>query len=302
MSNAPMDTNLQPNQPGQPSQPDQPLQPDQPSQLGQQPKDRIAQAFANHKAFIPFITCGDPTLEMTKVFVRALADEGADLIELGIPFSDPTAEGVVIQDANLRALTGGVDTDKIMNMVKELRTGSDGGEPVTIPFAFMTYANVVYHYGTERFSKKAAEVGINALILPDVPFEEKQEFAAACAEAGIALVPLIAPTSEERIARIAADSEGFIYLVSSLGVTGMRSEITTDLGAIVAKIREATDTPCAIGFGVSTPEQAHRMAQTADGAIVGSALINVIAKHGDNAEEALRSYARTMIEAAHSAS
>ena len=259
----------------------------------------ITEAFSSHKAFIPFITCGDPDLETTKALVRVLAFEGADIVELGIPFSDPTAEGVVIQDANIRALSNGVDTDKIFDMVKELRSGSDGGSKVSTPFAFMTYANVVFHYGIERFVDRAVEVGVQGLILPDVPYEEKSEFAQICKAKGLAFISLIAPTSEERITMIAEDAEGFIYLVSSLGVTGVRSEITTDLDSIVAKIREVTDTPVAIGFGISTPEQAANMAAKADGAIVGSAIVKIIAEHGQLAPEPVREYAKQMIESVH---
>lgn len=261
----------------------------------------IRKAFKGEKAFIPFVTCGDPDLETTKAVVRALADAGADVIELGIPFSDPTAEGVVIQDANLRALTGGVDTDQIFDMVRQLRTGSDGGPAVQTPFAFMTYANVVFHYGIERFVNNAVEAGVNALILPDTAFEEKGEFADACRAHGLAFISLIAPTSDERIAQIAREADGFVYLVSSLGVTGTRSAITTDLDSIVAKIREATDVPVAIGFGISNPEQAANMAAKCDGAIVGSAIVKLIAQHGRDAAEPVRAFASQLAEAVHGA-
>lgn len=263
--------------------------------------DAITSAFAGGKAFIPFITCGDPDLETTKAVVRALADAGADAIELGIPFSDPTAEGAVIQDANLRALTGGVDTDQIFAMVRELRTGSDGGPAVDVPLAFMTYANVVFHYGVERFTDNAVEAGVNALILPDTAFEEKDEFAEPCRAHGLAFVSLVAPTSDERIALIAREADGFIYLVSSLGVTGTRSAITTDLDSIVAKIRAVTDVPVAIGFGISNPEQAANMAAKCDGAIVGSAIVKLIAEHGRDAAEPVRAFAAQLAEAVHNA-
>ena len=186
---------------------------------------KIAEAFADGKAFIPFVTCGDPSLDVTEQLVYAMAEAGADLIELGIPFSDPTAEGPVIQAANVRALSGGVTTDKIFDMVVRIRQKTD------IPMVFMTYANVVYSYGTERFIAKAADIGMNGLILPDVPFEEKKEFDGVCKAYGLDLISLIAPTSHERITRIAKEAEGFVYCVSSLGVTGMRSAITTDIGA-----------------------------------------------------------------------
>ena len=224
---------------------------------------KISDAFASGKAFIPFITCGDPSLELTEQIVYAMEEAGADLIELGIPFSDPTAEGPVIQAANVRALSGGVTTDKIFEMVERIRKKTD------IPMVFMTYANVVFSYGTERFVKKAAEIGMNGIILPDVPFEEKQEFDSVCREYGLGFISLIAPTSHERISMIAKEASGFVYCVSSLGVTGMRSDITTDIGAMVSLVKKANDIPCAVGFGISTPEQAAGMAAKSDGAIVG---------------------------------
>lgn len=255
---------------------------------------RIQEAFANGKAFIPFITCGDPDLETTAAVVRSAAANGADLIELGIPFSDPTAEGPVIQEANVRALKGGVTTDRIFEMVRELR-----GD-VTVPMVFMTYANVVYSYGTERFCRRCRETGMDGLILPDVPYEEKEDFAPVCREYGLDLISLIAPTSENRIARIAKEAEGFIYLVSSLGVTGVRSEITTDIGAIVKVVRENTDVPCAVGFGISRPDQAAKMASLSDGVIVGSAIIRLIAQHGRDAAAPVGEYVKAMKEAARS--
>ena len=263
--------------------------------------ESLRAAFEGGKAFIPFVTCGDPDLATTKTLVRSLADAGASLIELGIPFSDPTAEGPVIQAANLRALTGGVDTDDVLAMVRELRTGSDGGKPVTVPLAFMTYANVVFHYGIERFCTAAAEGGIDGLILPDVPFEEKEEFAAPARKAGLALVSLVAPTSADRIQTIAREAEGFIYLVSSLGVTGTRAEITTDIGSLVEAIRSATDTPVAVGFGISTPEQASAMAALSDGAIVGSAIVKLVSQYGTEAAGPVGDFARQLADAVHGA-
>lgn len=250
--------------------------------------NNISKAFENGKAFIPFITCGDPDLETTAAVVRAAAQNGADLIELGIPFSDPTAEGPVIQGANMRALNGGVTTDKIFAFVRELR------RDVTVPMVFMTYANVVFSYGSERFISACKEIGIDGLILPDLPFEEKEEFQPFCSQYDVALISLIAPTSENRIAMITKEAEGFIYLVSSLGVTGTRSEITTDLASIVKVIRENTDIPCAIGFGISTPEQARNMADISDGAIVGSAIIKLLEKHGKDAPRYVGEYVKSM--------
>ena len=253
--------------------------------------DMIAKAFENKKAFIPFITCGDPDLETTAKIVRAAVENGADLIELGIPFSDPTAEGPVIQGANIRALKGGVTTDKVFSLVKELRTD------VTVPMVFMTYANVVFSYGAEKFISACKDIGINGLILPDLPYEEKDEFLPICKKYGVALISLIAPTSENRIAMIAKEAEGFIYLVSSLGVTGMRTEINTDLKSIVDVIRQNTFVPCAIGFGISTPEQAKAMADLSDGAIVGSAIIRIIEQYGKDAPRYVGEYVKKMKEA-----
>lgn len=249
---------------------------------------RIKEAFENGKAFIAFVTCGDPDLETTGAVVREMVKNGADLIELGIPFSDPTAEGPVIQGANLRALNGGVTTDQIFEFVKELR------RDVSVPMVFMTYANVVFSYGAERFISTCRKIGMDGLILPDLPYEEKEEFQPICRRFGLELISLIAPTSENRIARIAGEAEGFVYLVSSLGVTGVRSEIKTDLTSIVEAIRRNTDIPCAIGFGISTPEQAARMAGLADGVIVGSAIVRLIEKYGRQAPEHVGRYVKEM--------
>lgn len=248
----------------------------------------IKKAFENGKAFIPFVTCGDPDLETTGKIVRAAAENGADLIELGIPFSDPTAEGPVIQGANIRALSGGVTTDKIFDFVRELR------KDVTIPMVFMTYANVVFSYGAEKFISTCKEIGIDGLILPDLPFEEKEEFLPLCRKYDVDLISLIAPTSAQRIAMIAKEAEGFLYIVSSLGVTGTRSEITTDVASIVKMVKENTDIPCAIGFGISTPEQARKMAGCSDGAIVGSAIIKIIEKYGKEAPKYVGEYIKEM--------
>ena len=251
----------------------------------------IKSAFENKKAFIPFITCGDPDLETTYKAVIECEKAGASLIELGIPFSDPTAEGPVIQEANIRALAGGVTTDKIFDLVRRLR------ESVKIPMVFMTYANVVFSYGSEKFISTCKEIGTDGIILPDLPYEEKEDFLPLCHKYGVDLISLIAPTSENRIAMIAKEAEGFIYIVSSLGVTGVRSEITTDLDSIVRVIKENTDTPCAIGFGISTPEQAKKMAGIADGAIVGSAIIKILAQYGTKAPAYIGEYVKSMADA-----
>ncbi len=256
----------------------------------------IKNAFSGGKAFIPFITCGDPDLETTAALVHAMSDAGADLIELGIPFSDPTAEGPVIQAANVRALAGGVTTERIFDMVQELR------QDVTTPMVFMTYANVVFGYGAEKFIAACAEIGIDGMILPDVPFEEKEEFAPLCHRYGVDLISLIAPTSAGRVAQIAKSAEGFVYCVSSLGVTGVRSEITTDIGGMVQLVRNANpDIPCAVGFGISVPEQAAEMARLSDGAIVGSAIVKLTAQYGRDAVPYVRDYVAAMKAAVRSA-
>lgn len=251
---------------------------------------KIKNDFAKGKAFVAFITCGDPDLATTAAAVRAAVANGADLIELGIPFSDPTAEGPVIQGANLRALKGGVTTDKIFDLVRELRTD------VTVPMVFMTYANVVYSYDAEKFISTCQQIGIDGLILPDLPYEEKEEFQPLCRKYGVDLISLIAPTSENRIAMIAKEAEGFLYIVSSLGVTGTRTEIKTDLDSIVKVVRANTNIPCAIGFGISTPEQAKAMAALSDGAIVGSAIIKIIEKYGKEAPKYVGEYVKSMTE------
>ncbi len=251
----------------------------------------IRRAFEQGKAFLAFITCGDPDLETTAAAVRAAVENGADLIELGIPFSDPTAEGPVIQGANLRALKGGITTDQIFAFVRELR------RDIATPMVFMTYANVVFSYGAKRFISTCRDIGIDGLILPDLPFEEKEEFHPLCKEYGVDLISLIAPTSENRIAMIAKEAEGFLYIVSSLGVTGMRSEIKTDLVSIVDLVRQNTDIPCAIGFGISTPEQAKKMAAISDGAIVGSAIIKLLERHGKDAPRYIGEYVKSMKDA-----
>ena len=261
---------------------------------------RIGRAFAaapGGKAFIPFITAGDPTLDVTEELVVAMAAAGADLIELGIPFSDPTAEGPVIQAANLRALRNKVTTDDVFAMVGRVRRKSD------VPLVIMTYANVVYSYGIERFAARQAELGMGGVILPDVPHEEKEEFDKPFYVAGLDVVSLIAPTSHERIRAIAHDARGFVYCVSSLGVTGVRSKITTNIGAMVRLVKEERpDLPCAVGFGISTPEQAASMASVSDGAIVGSAIVRMIGELGEACMEPVCDYVRNMADAVHNVS
>lgn len=251
----------------------------------------IAKAFANGKAFIPFITCGYPSMDTTYESVIAAVENGADLVELGIPFSDPTAEGPVIQGANEVALKNGATTDGVFDLVVRLR------QKIDIPLVFMTYANVVFSYGADRFMAKCKETGIDGIILPDVPFEEKSEFDIIAKEYGVDMISLIAPTSENRIAMIAKEASGFIYVVSSLGVTGVRSEIKTDIKSMVDLIRANTNVPCAVGFGISKPEQAAKMSAISDGAIVGSAIIKIIDEHGTDSAKYVGEYVKSMKDA-----
>ncbi len=250
-----------------------------------------ANAFKHGKAFIPFVTAGDPNLEVTKEIILAMEKAGADLIEIGIPFSDPVAEGVVIQAADERALKAGTTTDKIFDMVAEVRKESN------IPLAFMTYINPVYVYGVDKFCKKAAELGVDALIIPDVPYEEKNEVAPFCDKYGIDLISFIAPTSHDRIKTIAKEAQGFVYCVSSMGVTGVRQKITTNLGEMTSLVREVTNVPAAIGFGISTPQQVQEMAQYADGVIVGSAIVKICAQYGERCVPYVYDYVKEMKDA-----
>lgn len=252
---------------------------------------RITQAFQNRKAFIAFITGGDPDIATTEKLVLAMAEAGADVIEIGIPFSDPIAEGVVIQEADERALKGGCTTDQLFAVVDRVRSKTD------VALLFMTYLNPVYTYGKERFLNRCSKVGIDGIIVPDMPFEEKDELADTCEAYGVDLISMIAPTSEERITMIAKEAQGFIYCVSSLGVTGVRDEITTNIGQMVQKVREVTTVPCAVGFGISTPEQAARLAQLSDGVIVGSAIVKLVAQYGKDSAEPVAEYIRSMKEA-----
>lgn len=253
--------------------------------------NRIESVFSNGRAFIPFITAGDPSIEVTERLVNELANEGADLIELGIPFSDPVAEGAVIQAADIRALSSGTTTDKIFDMVKRIR------ESCHVPIAFMTYVNPIFSYGTERFLSNCKEAGVDAIIVPDLPYEERDEIKPYCKEQGITYISMIAPTSKERISLIAAEAEGFIYCVSSLGVTGVRQNIGSSSVDMIKSVKAAKDIPCAIGFGISTPEQARAMAEISDGVIVGSAIVRIIEQYGNECIAPVMEYVGTMLAA-----
>lgn len=252
---------------------------------------RIEKAFADGKAFIAFLTAGDPDLDSTKRYVREMEKAGADLIEIGIPFSDPIAEGPVIQEADLRALGGGVTTDQIFDMVMQLRQETD------VPIVFMTYLNPVFHYGYDAFFSRCREAGVDGIIIPDLPYEEKNEVDSVSSGYGVTLISMIAPTSQARIEQIAKEAKGFIYVVSSMGVTGTRTEIKTDLDGMLAQIKAVTDVPAAVGFGIHTPQQAADIAKKADGVIVGSAVVKLIAQYGKHAEQQIYTYVRMMKEA-----
>ncbi|MDI9480535.1 MAG: tryptophan synthase subunit alpha [Bacillota bacterium] len=249
---------------------------------------RVEQVFAKGKALIPFITAGDPDLKTTEQLILAMAKAGADLIELGIPFSDPVAEGPVIQLASERALQAGATTDKILALVSRVRTESD------VPLAFMTYINPVFAYGIDRFMQDSREAGVDALIIPDLPFEEREEIVPYCSQYGIELISMIAPTSRERIRMIAREARGFVYCVSSLGVTGVREQISTELDKMVEMVKEVQDIPCAVGFGISCPEQAQQVSQSADGVIVGSAIMQIVEQHGVESVNPVAAFVREM--------
>lgn len=253
--------------------------------------NKIAQAFDKKKAFIPFITAGDPNLDTTKEILLAMQEAGADLMEIGIPFSDPVAEGPVIQEADLRALAAGTTTDKIFDMLLLLQG------KLTVPIVFMTYINPIYVYGVEKFAKRANECGVAGVIVPDVPFEEKGEIKEIFDRYGLTVISMIAPTSSERVKKIAKEAEGFVYCVSSLGVTGVRSEISTDIASLIQEVKSVKEIPCAIGFGIATPEQATKMAALSDGAIVGSAIIKIVAEYGKDCVPYVRDYVKAMKQA-----
>ena len=254
---------------------------------------KIKEAFENKKAFIAYLSAGDPDLETTEKLIIEMEKNGVDLIEIGIPFSDPVAEGPVIQEADLRALKAGTTTEKIFDMVARVRT------KVNIPLVFLTYCNSVFGYGTEKFMAKCEEIGIDGLIVPDVPYEEREELAPFCEKHNIDLIALVAPTSEDRVYKIAKASRGFLYIVSSLGVTGVREKIETDISGIIKAAKSVSDIPCAIGFGISTPEQARELCKTSDGIIIGSAIVRIIGQYGKDCVKPVTEYVRSIAESAH---
>ena len=254
--------------------------------------NRIQKAFdEKKKVLIGLVTAGDQKLELTKELVMAMVEGGAGLIEFGIPFSDPVAEGEVIQRADLRALAAGTTTDNIFDLVSEVR------KETQVPLVFLTYANPIYAYGAEKFFTRCEESGVDGVIIPDIPYQEREEMRPYSEPHHVALVPLIAPTSKDRIQKIAKDAQGYVYVVSSLGVTGVRSNITTDIDGIVTEVRKATELPVAVGFGIATPEQAYKMAKASDGAIVGSAIEKIVEKYGNDSPKDVCEYVKSMADA-----
>ena len=250
--------------------------------------NKIEDAFKNKKAFIPFVTAGDPSLDVTRELILAMQEAGADLIEIGIPFSDPVAEGPVIQEADDRALSAGVTTDKIFDTVDDI------ADKIHVPIVFMTYINPIYVYGVEKFAKRAKACGAAGVI---VPFEEKEEIRGSFEAEGLVVISMVAPTSADRVRMIAKEAKGFLYCVSSLGVTGVRTEIGTAIGDLIQTVKEECSIPCAIGFGISTPEQAEAMAKISDGAIVGSAIVKIVAKYGKDCVPYVKEYVQSMKQA-----
>lgn len=240
------------------------------------------------KALVTYIVSGDYGYEKTKENIRAMVEGGSDLIEIGVPFSDPIAEGVVIQEASQQSLLQGTTLVGIFEMVKELK------EDIETPFVMMMYLNTIYRFGTERFFSLCNECGIDGVIVPDMPFEEKEEIQGVATKHGVDNISLVTPTSHDRIATIAKEAEGFLYCVSSIGVTGTRSEFETDFNAFFDVIKKNAKIPCAVGFGISGPEQAKKMSQYCDGVIVGSAIVKIIREHGEESPKLVKEFVQSL--------
>lgn len=252
----------------------------------------LSRAFERGKALIAFLTAGDPTIEDSVRFVKTMEDAGADIIEIGVPFSDPVADGPVIMEADVRAMEHHIHLPQALEEARRIR------EVSAIPLVFLTYYNPVFSYGLERFFRDCAALGVGGVIIPDLPLEEQGEVRPFADQYGVDLIQLVAPTSRERIRTIAENATGFLYIVSSLGVTGMRDDFAREIGNTIAAAREVTDVPCAVGFGIHTPEQARRMAAVADGVITGSGVVDIIGRFGAEADEPLAAYIRGLKEAA----
>jgi len=237
--------------------------------------NRIAATFnklkeQNKKAFISFVTAGDPTLKDTYELILLMEKNGVDIIEIGVPFSDPMAEGPVIQRANIRALKNDINVDKIFEMVSKLR------EITQIPIIYLLYYNSILSYGSKVFFERCANSGVDGLIIPDLPYEEKEELTDISKETGVNLISMVSPTSKDRIKTICKEAEGFVYCVSSLGVTGTRSEFKTDFDSFIGEVKASTKMPAAIGFGISNAKQASELKKYADGIIIGSAIVRLM--------------------------
>jgi len=244
------------------------------------------------KAFIPFVTAGDPNLNTTKEILKSLVKAGSSIIEVGIPFSDPIAEGNTIMEADIRALASGTTVDKIFDMINDFRK-----DYKDFPLVFMTYLNPVFSYGYDKFFKKCKDANIKGIIIPDMPYEEKEEVRSVAKLYDVAVISLISPTSSTRIKTIASDAEGFLYLVSSLGVTGVRDKITTDINGMATEIKKYTDIPVCVGFGIKSSESALKMTEVADGAIIGSAIVNIIAKYKEESPKYVYDFAKEIVDA-----
>lgn len=242
----------------------------------------------NRKALITFITSGDSGYETTEKAVLEMAKNGSDMIELGVPFSDPIAEGPIIQAASERSLKKGTTLVGIFEMVERLRKKTD------IPLLLMMYLNTIYRFGTERFFKLCHEHGIDGVIVPDLPYEEKDEIQESADRYNIHNISLVTPASEDRIQMIAHQATGFLYCVSSNGVTGVRSEYSTDFDAFFAPINKYSKVPCAIGFGISGPESAKKMSKYCDGVIVGSAIVRIVEQFGKESPEKIGEFVKSL--------
>lgn len=245
----------------------------------------------NEKALIPFVTAGDPDLETTESLVLEMFSSGADIIEIGVPFSDPVAEGKVIQAASLRSLKQGTNLNGIFAMVENLRKKTDK------PLLLMMYINTIFRFGTEKFFELCREKGIDGVIVPDLPYEEKEEISSYAEKNGIIPISLVAPTSHQRIASIASVAKGFLYCVSSTGVTGTRSKFTTNFDEFFGEIKKSCRVPAMVGFGISNPEQAAKMSGYCDGVIVGSAIVKIVAEYGKDSVKKVGEFVKSLKDA-----
>lgn len=243
------------------------------------------------KALIPFVTAGDPDLGTTEKLVPAMVGAGADLVEIGVPFSDPVAEGPTIQKASRRALDAGTTLAGIFGLVGRLR------ERTEAPLLLMLYLNSIYRFGKERFFSLCNEKGVDGVIVPDMPYEEKDEIEPVASEHNVVSVRLVAPTSHGRVRMIASGAKGFLYCVSSTGVTGTRKSFDTDLDAFFGTVCRYAEIPCAVGFGISNPEQAEAMASYCDGAIVGSAIVKLVGQYGKDAVPHVAEFVKSLKDA-----